>query len=105
MDDFILLGPGGYFVLFFLHHLVPYLLPQCSILTTRELLSVLKTFVCEDYLPKHNIVLKHFHSGGGSEFFAKEVLQYLHRNSINTSHFPRDTLEMNSVSERCTRTI
>jgi hypothetical protein len=71
---------------------------------TKELLPVVRRFVEED-LPKHSIVLRHFHSDGGSELIAKELLQYLHAKHINTSHSPRDTPQMNSISERRTRTI
>jgi hypothetical protein len=50
-------------------------------------------------------VLRHFHSDGGSELIAKELLQLLHAKHVNTSHSPRDTPQMNSISERRTRTI
>jgi hypothetical protein len=63
-----------------------------------------RRFVEED-LPKHSIVLRHFHSDGGSELIAKELLQLLHAKHVNTSHSPRDTPQMNSISERRTRTI
>ena len=49
---------------------------------------------------KLNIELTHFHSEGGSEFIAKEVLQCIHRSHVNTSHTSRDTPEMNYISER-----
>ena len=65
---------------------------------------MVRRFVEED-LPKHSIVLRHFHSDGGSELIAKELLQFFHAKHINTSHSPRDTPEMNSISERRTRTI
>jgi hypothetical protein len=65
---------------------------------------VIRRFVEED-LPKHSIVLRHFHSDGGSELIAKELLQLLHAKHVNTSHSPRDTPQMNSISERRTRTI
>jgi hypothetical protein len=71
---------------------------------TKELLPVVRRFVEED-LPKHSIVIRHFHSDGGSELIVKELLQYLHAKHINTSHSPRDKPQMNSISERRTRTI
>jgi transposase InsO family protein len=71
---------------------------------TKELLSVIRRLVEEDF-PKHSIVLRQFHSDGGSELIAKELLQLLHAKHVNTSHSPRDTPQMNSISERRTRTI
>ena len=72
--------------------------------TTKELLPILVKFVTED-LPKAGIQLQHLHSDGGAELIAQVITQFLHRESVNTSHTPRDTPEMNSISERRTRTI
>jgi hypothetical protein len=49
--------------------------------------------------------LKHFHSDGGSELIAKEVLGFLHSNGATTTHSPRDTPQMNSVTERWVRSL
>lgn len=76
-------------------------------LKTREskfILSHLQVFVTE-ILPSLNIRLKHFHSDGGAELIAAEVLSFLHSAGVTTSHSPRDTPQMNSVTERWVRSL
>ena len=55
---------------------------------TREskfILSHLTTFVNE-VLPSLNMRLRHFHSDGGAELVAADVLTFLHKSGITTSH-------------------
>ena len=76
-------------------------------LKTREsgpILAFLQIFIRE-ILPSHNIPLRHFHSDGGAELIASEVLSFLHSSGATTSHSPRDTPEMNSVTERWVRSL
>ena len=76
-------------------------------LKTREsgpILAFLQIFIRET-LPSHNIPLRHFHSDGGAELIASEVLSFLHSSGATTSHSPRDTPEMNSVTERWVRSL
>jgi hypothetical protein len=47
-----------------------------------------------------SLTVKHFHSDGGSELVSRAMLTYLHGKGITTSHSPRDTPEMNSLTER-----
>lgn len=39
-------------------------------------------------------------ANGGAELIASEVLTYLHSAGVTISHSPRDTPQMNSVTER-----
>ena len=64
----------------------------------------METFVRET-LPSLNIRLKHFHSDGGAELIAKDILSFLHSSGVTTSHSPRDTPQMNSVTERWVRSL
>ena len=76
-------------------------------LKTREskfILSHLTTFVNE-VLPSLNIRLRHFHSDGGAELVAADVLTFLHKSGVTTSHSPRDTPQMNSITERWVRSL
>ena len=57
------------------------------------------TFVNE-VLPSLNIRLRHFYSDGGAELVAAEVLTFLHKSGVTTSHSPGDTPQMNSITER-----
>ena len=71
-------------------------------LKTREskhILAHLTTFVNE-VLPSLNIRLRHFHSDGGAEMVAADVLIFLHKSGVTTSHSPRDTPPRNSITER-----
>ena len=45
--------------------------------------------------------LRYFHSDGGAELVAADVLTFLHKSGVTTSHSPRDTPQMNSITERC----
>ena len=54
------------------------------------ILAHLKTFI-QDILPSLNIVCQHFHSDGGADLIASEVLSFLHSSGVTTSHSPRDT--------------
>jgi transposase InsO family protein len=76
-------------------------------LKTRDagpILKYLETFGRE-ILPSLNIHLKHFHSDGGAEFIAQDTLSFLYSSGATTSHSPRDTLQMNSVTERWVRSL
>ena len=77
-------------------------------LKTREskhILAHLTTFV-DEVLPSLNIRLRHFHSDGGAELVAADVLTFLHNKSgVTTSHSPRDTPQMNSITERWVRSL
>ena len=76
-------------------------------LKTREskyILAHLTTFVNE-VLPSLNIRLRHFHSDGGAELVAADVLTFLHKSGVTTSHSPRDTPQMNSITERWVRSL
>ena len=71
-------------------------------LKTREseyVLAHLTTFVNE-VLPSLNIRLRHFHSAGSAEIVAAKVLGLLHNKSgMTTSHSPRNTPQINLVTE------
>ena len=76
-------------------------------LKTREfkcILAHLSTFVNE-MLPSLNIHLWHFHSDGGAELVAADVLTFLHKSGVTTSYSPRDTPQMNSITERWVRSF
>ena len=76
-------------------------------LKTRDsdsVLSHLKTLVL-DIFPSYGMQLRHFHSDGGAELVATTVLGFLHSSGVTTSHSPRDTPEMNSVTERWVRSL
>ena len=76
-------------------------------LKTRDagpILKYLETFV-QEILPSLNIHLKHFHSDGGAELIAQDTLSFLHSSGATTSHSPRDTPQMNSVTERWVRSL
>jgi hypothetical protein len=76
-------------------------------LTTRQskgVLAHLVTFI-EEILPSQGIKLRHWHSDGGSELVAKDVLAYLHKMGVTTTHSPRDPPQMNSVTERWVRSL
>ena len=76
-------------------------------LKTREskhILAHLTTFVNE-VLPSLNIHLRHFHSDGGAELVVADVLTFLHKSGVTTSHSPRDTPQMNSITERWVRSL
>jgi hypothetical protein len=71
---------------------------------SKELLKHLVTFISE-ILPSQGITMKRWHSDGGAELVAQEVLSTLHKNGTTTSHSPRDTPQMNSVTERWVRSL
>jgi hypothetical protein len=71
---------------------------------SKGVLDHLTTFLSE-VLPTHGIILRHWHSDGGAELIAKDVLSFLHKKGVTTSHSPRDTPEMNSVTERWVRSL
>jgi hypothetical protein len=71
----------------------------------RSMLAYLQIFIWETLPSSHNISLRHFHSDGGAELIASEDLGCLHSSGATTSHSPRDTPEMNSVTERWVRTL
>jgi hypothetical protein len=76
-------------------------------LKTREsgpILLHLQKFI-KEILPSHNIQLRHFHSDGGAELIASDTLAFLHSCGVTTSHSPRDTPQMNSVTERWVRSL
>ena len=64
----------------------------------------LTTFVNE-VLPSLNICLWHFHSDGGAELVAADVLTFLHKSGVTTSHSPRDTPQLNFITERWVRSM
>ena len=71
-------------------------------LKTRESkhpLAYLTTFV-KEVLPSLNTRLWHLHSDSGAEFVVVEVLGFLRKSGVATFHSPRDTPQMNSVTER-----
>ena len=70
-----------------------------------ELLTTMKKLV-EEELPKHNIDMKHYHADGGKELISKSVREYLAKLKIKpkVTWTPRDTPELNAVSERKNRT-
>jgi transposase InsO family protein len=74
-------------------------------LKTRDAGPILKylEIVVRDILPSLKIHLKHFHSNGGAELIAQDTLSFLHSSGATTSHSPRDTPQMNSVTERWVR--
>ena len=76
-------------------------------LKTRDSGSVLKhlTKFVREVLASHNIQLRHFHSDGGAELVCADVLSFLHSSGVTTSHSPRDTPQMNSVTERWVRSL
>jgi hypothetical protein len=63
------------------------------------------TTLLEEILPSQGIKVRHWHSDGGAELIAVVVLALLHRHGVTTSHSPRDTPEMNSVTERWVRSL
>ena len=76
-------------------------------LKTREskyILAHFSTFVNE-VLPSLSIHLRHFHSDGGAELVAADVLFFLHKSGFTTSHSPHDTPQMNSIAERWVRSL
>ena len=70
----------------------------------KELLPLVTKLV-EETLPSLRIVLRHMHSDGGSQLVSEVVLEFFHKHGITTSHSPRDTPEMNSVTERRVRSV
>ena len=64
----------------------------------------LTTFV-NKMLPSLNIRLRHFYSDGGAKLVAADVLTFLHKSGVTASHSPRDTLQMNSITERWVRSL
>jgi hypothetical protein len=70
----------------------------------KEVLASLKIFLQND-LSKLGQTCGHFHSDGGGELISTLVTNYLNGQGCGTSHSPRDTPEMNSISERRTRTL
>ena len=84
---------GYHFVFFIVDHATK----MCLVipLKTRKfkhILAHLTTFV--------NEVLQSNISYGDAELVAAEVLGFLHKSGVTTSHSPRDTPRMNSVTER-----
>jgi len=71
---------------------------------SKTVLEHMTTFL-EDILPSQGIKLRHWHSDGGAELISKEVLGFLHKGGVTTSHSPRDTPQMNSVTERWVRSL
>jgi hypothetical protein len=73
----------------------------------RDAETVLKHLkeLIEVELPSRGIRMKHFHSDGGGELIATACITYLHTSGATTSHSPRDTPEMNSVTERWVRSL
>lgn len=69
---------------------------------TREAVSVMAylTEFVRELLPFLNITLRNFHSDGGAEFVAADILSFLDSFGFTTSHSPRDTPQINSVAER-----
>ena len=63
---------------------------------SKHIFAHLTTFV-DEVLPSVNIRLRRFHSDGGSELVETEVLGFLHKSDVTTSHSPRNTPQMNSV--------
>ena len=96
---------GYCYVLFIVDHaskmswVFPMVTREASVVITH-----LQTFM-SDTLPSLNVSLKHFHTDGGAELIAKEVLQMLHSYGVTTTHYPRDTPQMNSVTERWVRSL
>ena len=66
---------------------------------SKYILAHLSTFV-NKVLPFLLIHLRHFHSDGGAELVAADVLTFIHKSGVTTSHSPRDTPQMNSITER-----
>ena len=96
----------GYQYVFFI---VDHATKMCWVypLKTREskyILAHLTTFVNE-VLPSLNIRLRHFHSDGGAELVAADVLTFLHKSGVTISHSPGDTPQMNSITERWVRSL
>ena len=60
------------------------------------------TSFANEVSPSLNISLRHFYSYGAA-LVAPEVLGFLHRSGVNTSHSLRDTPHVNSVTERWVR--
>ena len=96
----------GYQYVFFI---VDHATKMCWVypLKTREsklILAHLTTFVNE-VLPSLNIRLRHFHSGCGAELVVANVLTFLHKSGVTTSHSPRDNPQMNSITYRWVRSL
>ena len=96
---------GYCYVLFLIDHAskMSFVFP----LTRRDsgsILAHIKVWVNET-LPSYSITLRHFHSDGGAELVSTDVLSFLHSSGASTSHSPRDTPEMNSVTERWVRSL
>ena len=52
------------------------------------------------------LYVRHFHSDGGSELEStSDVLSFLPFSGATTSYSPRDTPEMNSITERWVRSL
>ena len=62
------------------------------------ILAHIKRFI-QETKPTLNIVCYHFKSDGEAELLALEVLALLHLACLITSHSPRNTPQMNSVTE------
>ena len=71
---------------------------------SKHILTHLSTIVNE-VLPSLNIRLWHFHFDGGVELVAADVLTFLYKSGVTTSHSPRDTPQMNSITERWVRSL
>ena len=96
----------GYQYVFFI---VDHATKMCWVypLKTREskyILAHLSTFVNE-VLSSLNIRLRHFHSDGGAELVASDVLTFLNKSGVTILHSPRDTPQMNSITERWVRSL
>jgi hypothetical protein len=72
--------------------------------TEKEVLAAITVFIQND-LAKLGLTCGHFHSDGGAELISSLVTTYLNGHGCSTTHSPRDTPEMNSISERRTRTL
>ena len=96
----------GYQYVFFI---VDHAMKMCWMypLKTREskhILAHFTTFVNE-VLPSLNIHLLRFYSDGGAELVAADVLTFLHKSGVTTSHSPLETPQINSIIERWVRSL
>ena len=96
---------GYCYVLFLIDHAskMSFVFP----LTRRDsgsILAHIKVWVNKT-LPSYGIILRHFPSDGGAELVSNDMLSFLHSSGATTSHSPRDTPEMNSITERWVRSL